>query len=226
MDKIGDIIRAHRSEKNMTQEDLGKLVFVSKQAVSKWETGKTMPDLDTIKKLCEILDISNDEILGGSVEETKRNRRWLKFSIVTVALSLLVALFFIFDGAGYIDRHTQSGVAYITVFENGVLLKSDEYSIESDINATDLENGYSFNVDYGEVKGTVAVHDDFQIEYGFINTNNWQNINIRLDVVKEEENICVRQTVSYKTDGDIIEVLASEAEGVVGGRISVFREGV
>ena len=39
MEKIGTIIRNHRIAKGLTQEELGAKVFVSKQAVSKWETG-------------------------------------------------------------------------------------------------------------------------------------------------------------------------------------------
>ena len=52
---IGKIIKENRIKKNLTQEELGKLVFVSKQAVSKWESGRTMPDIETFEKLAEIL---------------------------------------------------------------------------------------------------------------------------------------------------------------------------
>ena len=81
MHKIGDIIREHRLSKNLTQEELGKKLFVSKQAVSKWETGRTTPDIETIRTLCDILEINNDEILGGSITEVKTKRNWLKISI-------------------------------------------------------------------------------------------------------------------------------------------------
>lgn len=60
MEKIGTIIRNHRIAKGLTQEELGNKVFVSKQAVSKWETEKTLPDIETVRKLCEILDINKD----------------------------------------------------------------------------------------------------------------------------------------------------------------------
>ena len=68
MEKIGTIIRNHRIAKGLTQEELGNKVFVSKQAVSKWETRKTLPDIEMLRKLCEILDINKDEILGCSIE--------------------------------------------------------------------------------------------------------------------------------------------------------------
>ena len=78
MEKIGTIIRNHRISQGMTQEELGSKVFVSKQAVSKWETGRTLPDIETVRKLCEVLKINKDEILGGSMEETRKSRRWSK----------------------------------------------------------------------------------------------------------------------------------------------------
>lgn len=226
MKSIGDIIRTHRLDKNMTQEELGKLVFVSKQAVSKWETGKTMPDLEMIRKLCEILDISKDEILGGSVEETKRNRRWLKISIVAAVLSLLVALFFVFDGVGYVQRHTQSGVAYITVFENGELLDSSCYSVVTKLPTTDMKNGYKINIGYGDVQGIVKVANAYEIEYGFINTNNWHNVHIMLEFEEKGRDIYACQTISYETDGEKLEILKNESIGAEGETISVFREGV
>lgn len=65
VNRIGDIIREHRNNKNMTQEELGRQLFVSKQAVSKWETGRTLPDVETIRRLADILDIRPEQMLGG-----------------------------------------------------------------------------------------------------------------------------------------------------------------
>lgn len=94
MEKIGSIIRNHRIAQGLTQEELSAKVFVSKQAVSKWETGKTLPDIEMVRKLCDILDINKDEILGGSIEETKKNRKWLKIATIISISSILFALFF------------------------------------------------------------------------------------------------------------------------------------
>ena len=106
MEKIGTIIRNHRIAQGLTQEELGAKVFVSKQAVSKWETGKTLPDIEIVRKLCDILEINKDEILGGSIEETKKSHKWLKVVTIISVVSILVALFFGLGGFDYIDRHT------------------------------------------------------------------------------------------------------------------------
>lgn len=92
MEKIGEIIRKHRKLKNLTQEELGNRLFVSKQAVSKWENGRTLPDLETTQKLIEILEIDASELLGGTVLEVKKNRKLLTIAVIIGALALLVLL--------------------------------------------------------------------------------------------------------------------------------------
>ena len=139
MEKIGTIIRNHRIAKGLTQEELGVKVFVSKQAVSKWETGKTLPDIEMVRKLCDILEIRKDEILGGSIKETKKSRKWLKVVTIISVVSILVALFFGLGGFDYIDRHTQSGIVYLSVFSDGNPLTTDEYTVSSE-----LDNGTEF----------------------------------------------------------------------------------
>ena len=94
MNKFGDIIREHRKLKNMTQEELGNKLFVSKQAISKWENGRSLPDLDTTQKLIEILEIDANEVLGGTVQDVKKNRKMIITFIVIIAIisALLCAL--------------------------------------------------------------------------------------------------------------------------------------
>ena len=53
--KIGRFIAEKRKQKNMTQEALGEKVGVTNKTVSRWETGRYMPDLDTIPILCDEL---------------------------------------------------------------------------------------------------------------------------------------------------------------------------
>ena len=47
-----------RTEQQLSQTDIANLLFVSRQAVSKWENGKSMPDLAIIQELCKILGVS------------------------------------------------------------------------------------------------------------------------------------------------------------------------
>lgn len=225
MEKIGTIIRNHRIAQGLTQEELGAKVFVSKQAVSKWETGKTLPDIEIVRKLCDILEISKDEILGGSIEETKKSRKWLKVVTIISAVSFFVALFFGLGGFDYIDRHTQSGVAYVSVFWDGKLITTDEYNIVGNLNFEDFKNGYKSESDYGEFRGTINLSQRYDIEFGFVNTNNWHNIHIRLDVGEQNGHLVVKQTISYETDNKVYQVAVTE-NTTTNNKVSVYREGI
>ena len=62
---IGEKIREHRLKKGLTQDALAAELHVSPQAISKWETGQTSPDINLLLPLARILEISVDQILGG-----------------------------------------------------------------------------------------------------------------------------------------------------------------
>ena len=63
--KIGQFIGICRREKNLTQRQLADLVGVSDKAVSKWETGRGLPEASTMAPLCEALGINVNELLRG-----------------------------------------------------------------------------------------------------------------------------------------------------------------
>ena len=64
-EKIGKFIATCRKEKKITQEKLAEQLGVTDRSISNWETGKNMPDLSLFKPLCEILDITINELLSG-----------------------------------------------------------------------------------------------------------------------------------------------------------------
>ena len=57
----------------MSQEQLGEALGVSRQAVSKWESGQTKPDLDTVSKMCELFHLSADYLLLGKEDNKTDN---------------------------------------------------------------------------------------------------------------------------------------------------------
>lgn len=68
MSKLGDNIRNARIAKNINQEELAKLLGKSKNVISNWERGDNRPDVDMIERLCEILDMSPNEMIGWEEE--------------------------------------------------------------------------------------------------------------------------------------------------------------
>ncbi len=69
----GEVIRALREKKGLTQEELAQRIFVSGKAVSKWETGKGYPDVSLLEPLAAALGISVIELLSGQ-HVRNRNR--------------------------------------------------------------------------------------------------------------------------------------------------------
>ncbi len=64
-EKIGNFISQRRKQKNLTQEQLGEKLNVSKNAVSKWERGICLMDISLLEPLSNILDVSIAELLNG-----------------------------------------------------------------------------------------------------------------------------------------------------------------
>ena len=80
LDKIGKFIALNRKNKGLTQEQLAERLGVTNKTVSRWETGKYMPDLSLLKQLSEELGITLNELLSGEkiekekiVENTEKN---------------------------------------------------------------------------------------------------------------------------------------------------------
>ena len=72
LDKIGKFIALNRKNKGLTQEQLAEKLGVTNKTVSRWETGKYMPDLSLLKPLSEELGITLNELLSGEkIEEQK-----------------------------------------------------------------------------------------------------------------------------------------------------------
>ena len=113
--KIGKFIASCRKEQGITQVALAEKLGISDRAVSKWETGKSMPDSGIMLELCEILKINVNELLSGEKimteeydkraeenllrmarQKEEKDRQLLRLEIVigfTVTASFIVLIF-------------------------------------------------------------------------------------------------------------------------------------
>ena len=66
---IGQKLLELRKSKNLSQEEVAEKLNVTRQTVSKWETDQSMPDFDKIKPLCELFEITPNELVTGEKEE-------------------------------------------------------------------------------------------------------------------------------------------------------------
>ena len=65
-----DIILELRTKKGLSQDELAEKVFVTRQAVSRWENGETTPNIETLKLLSKLFDVSINTLLGSPCQLT------------------------------------------------------------------------------------------------------------------------------------------------------------
>lgn len=108
--KIGSLISELRKEKKLTQEQLGEKLGVSQKSISRWETGKNMPDISLLKPLSIELGITVSELIEGEksdllndeketcieqmIEYTTQTRKnnsilWNDVNFITTVISVL-----------------------------------------------------------------------------------------------------------------------------------------
>ena len=113
-ERTGNFIAEIRKQQNMTQRDLAEKVGVSDKTISKWETGKSMPDMSYLSELCAALQINVNELLAGEriavadysvkaeetimalMEETQKTKKanWIQaiIGLVLVVLAFLLMM--------------------------------------------------------------------------------------------------------------------------------------
>ena len=72
---FGSFIKEKRIEKNLTQKELAEMLYLSESAVSKWEMGKSYPDITMIPDLCAALDVSEKELISGATDTEYRRMK-------------------------------------------------------------------------------------------------------------------------------------------------------
>ena len=90
-----------RKQKGFTQEELADLLFVSRTAVSKWESGRGYPNIDSLKAISKLFSVTIDELLSGNEllniaeEETQKKEngiRNLVFGLLDISIVMLLFL--------------------------------------------------------------------------------------------------------------------------------------
>lgn len=90
-----------RKQKGFTQEELAELLFVSRTAISKWESGRGYPNIDSLKRISKLFSVTIDQLLSGdellsiAEEDTRQQENRLRdlvFGLLDISSSLLFFL--------------------------------------------------------------------------------------------------------------------------------------
>lgn len=87
----GEIISSIRREKGLTQKDLAEKLNVTDKAVSKWERDIALPDINTLPKLAEILNITIEELIAAKPQKTNNHKK-VDFFIDLILKSIPLAM--------------------------------------------------------------------------------------------------------------------------------------
>ncbi len=82
--KIGKFIAQRRKSVNLTQMQLAEKLNITDRAVSKWETGKTLPDSSIMLELCDILKITVNDLLSGEVVTMENYNKEMEKKLIEV----------------------------------------------------------------------------------------------------------------------------------------------
>lgn len=91
--KIGEFIKRKRKEFNLSQSDLASRLNITAQAVSKWENGRGIPDIEMLKELSTIFKVNINELLNGQAE--KKNTSHHKIIYIGIILIIICFVFII-----------------------------------------------------------------------------------------------------------------------------------
>lgn len=100
---VGKHIRRLRSAKGLTQEQLAEKLFVTRQTVSAWETGRAQPDLETLERTAAALGVEVTEVIYGAPHTADLRRIRLRWTLAGGGLVLLLAvIYFLLINSGVI----------------------------------------------------------------------------------------------------------------------------
>ena len=112
--EIGEKIKAARTESGITQEQAAESLLVSRQTISNWENGKSLPDIVSVIKMSQLYNLSLDELLKGDcvmmekiekdMKLVKAEKKVVRYGFISVAVGVVIlVLGELFEGNPVID---------------------------------------------------------------------------------------------------------------------------
>ena len=132
-----------RKQKGLTQEELAEVLFVSRTAVSKWESGRGYPNIDSLKRIATFFGVTIDELLSGDelltiAEEDTRQKENCFCDLVFGLLDCSVAMFFCLPFFGQKEGAAIQAVSLLSLAEIAPYLKRTYFAVVIGMIATGI----------------------------------------------------------------------------------------
>lgn len=170
MEKTKNKIKELRISKNLTQQQLASELHVTKQAISKWEKGKSVPDITSVELLSSFFGVSADYLINDSIEVTKPETTTiipperlskLNIALISMLALLLAAVVVLSVILGIFLNKNKSDTIVVNGFE--ITYLADE---TSNINETDTTIILNFNI-YNSTDFTkMCMSENFAVDNG------------------------------------------------------------
>ena len=125
-EKVGKLIKKIRQDAQLTQEKFALKYGVTYQAVSKWETGKSLPDIGILKKICDDFNYDINDFLNGNESNVQKNNN--KFYFIGVGVLSIIVVGFILLILNFSSGEDFDFKALSTTCENFKLFGSMAYN--------------------------------------------------------------------------------------------------
>lgn len=195
VEKTGAFISTLRKKLNMTQADLGEAVHVSRKAISKWEAGSTLPSIEMLPLLANVLGVTVDELIKGEYNSNKSEIKSAmspyKLNRIILSSITLLALFFMF----IFWASTFNKIRIYSIFSTNSQMKGN-YIVAKDkriFNISEIKviDNSITDTKYYDVQYKVKMDDEIILSYGDISNFNKTKNNELKDLKKYVEDISI-----------------------------------
>ena len=168
---FGKTLAKLRKERKLTQQELADLLNVTNKTISKWETNTTAPDIDTLKRISQVLKVPVDVLLGNSkltITDKSSKYKLTKKKLILLLALLFASLFFIYYLISNFILNTKSyslisGDDRFTI-EGNITVEKNYYYLSltvKGINVRDFDTTVINNAEY-----SIILNDKIIYNYG------------------------------------------------------------
>ena len=212
-ERIGKYIKFLRERNNLTQEELAKKVPVTREAVSKWETGRRIPDIETLLILSNMFNVSIESLLSGGESDNaminlyKDNINLHKkvgiLLLITILIIITFLIYYFFNNYNSFKFYNLTGGNDNFILENSVMFVSKEkffISIKK-VNYLDNRNGKHLIFEGNSDVLNYSENNGYNESINFKNLDNIIN-NLYIDIYYEDniDTVKINLFLTYSND--------------------------
>lgn len=145
---FSDKLKKLRLSKNLTQDQLAKLIYVSRSAVAKWEQNRGFPNIDALQRISKIFEVSIDDLLSDKelkILEVINNKKKISLQRkIIISLSILTAIILIAFISLTVIYHPRTISKYVKSNSNNNFVEIEIINYDEDIIVVEKSEADSF----------------------------------------------------------------------------------